>query len=75
MSSPKGASLLWGMPLAWAASTLVVLGHCARSAGQDDLAATCDLLLGLVLCGGLRLAWKRCLGAQAAEGPGTRSPS
>jgi hypothetical protein len=56
------------MPLAWAASTLVVLGHCARSAGQDGLGALCELLLGLLLCGCLRLAWKRCLGAQAGRG-------
>ena len=68
MSSPKTAALLWGMPLAWTASALVVLGHCARSAGQDGLATACDLLLGLILCGGLRLAWKRCLGAQARRG-------
>lgn len=53
------------MPLAWTASALVVLGQCAHSAGQDALGTTCDLLLALVLCGCLRFAWKRVLGAHA----------
>jgi hypothetical protein len=50
---------LWGIPMAWATSVLLILGETAHGAGHAGWGNLCDLLRLLVYWSWLRLAWKR----------------
>jgi hypothetical protein len=53
---------LWGIPMAWAVSLLLVAAETAHAAGHGTAGSACDLARLLVYWTWLRAVW-RCSGA------------